>query len=212
MSSLGKHWKRELFSDEYKKKISPLGRKHSDKTKEKMSLSAKGKNIWSKGTKRTEETKQKMRIARVKQKPPFLEKHHTEEAKRKISEHHKKNGIGKWSKGRKWSEEIKQKIKLSHIGKKHPWQMGEKNPNWNNGKSFENYPKDWTETLRRSIRERDNYTCKICMKQQGDETFSVHHIDYNKNNCSPDNLITLCHQCHSKTNHNREEWIKYFNK
>lgn len=38
----------------------------------------------------------------------------------------------------------------------------------------------------------------------------VHHIDYNKFNCNPENLITLCKSCHVKTNHNRNYWINYF--
>lgn len=36
------------------------------------------------------------------------------------------------------------------------------------------------------------------------------HIDYNKKNCNPKNLITLCRKCHSKTNSNRDYWINYF--
>jgi len=40
---------------------------------------------------------------------------------------------------------------------------------------------------------------------------SVHHIDYNKQNCDDFNLITLCKSCHSKTGFNREYWIEYFN-
>jgi len=46
--------------------------------------------------------------------------------------------------------------------------------------------KNWTETLRRSIRERDGYICQMpgCNKQQGDKAFDVHHIDYNKENCN----------------------------
>ena len=71
-------------------------------------------------------------------------------------------------------------------------------------------PVDWTRTLRISIRERDHYTCRLCGEEQGDITYSVHHKDYNKNNCNPDNLITLCNSCHSKTNTNREYWIEYF--
>lgn len=39
----------------------------------------------------------------------------------------------------------------------------------------------------------------------------VHHIDYNKLNCNPNNLITLCKSCHMKTNFNREYWLDYFN-
>ena len=38
-----------------------------------------------------------------------------------------------------------------------------------------------------------------------------HHIDYNKKNCSLNNLITLCRSCHMKTNTNRNYWINYFN-
>ena len=39
------------------------------------------------------------------------------------------------------------------------------------------YTIDWTETLRRSIRERDKYICQICNKQQEDYSHSVHHIN-----------------------------------
>jgi hypothetical protein len=75
------------------------------------------------------------------------------------------------------------------------------------------YSVDWTNSLRISIRERDHYTCQLCGEKQGDRAFSVHHIDYNKQNCDPVNLITLCGHCHSKTNlNNREYWIEYFKK
>lgn len=82
----------------------------------------------------------------------------------------------------------------------------EKHPNWKNGTSFEPYSVDWTKTLKRSIKERDNFKCKVC----NDEGNFIHHIDYNKKNCNVDNLITLCNSCHSKTNYNRKHWIKYF--
>jgi hypothetical protein len=36
------------------------------------------------------------------------------------------------------------------------------------------------------------------------------HIDYNKKNCNPNNLISLCNSCHSKTNFDRKYWINYF--
>jgi 5-methylcytosine-specific restriction endonuclease McrA len=38
----------------------------------------------------------------------------------------------------------------------------------------------------------------------------VHHIDYDKDNLSPNNLITLCRRCHVKTNNNRDFWRNYF--
>lgn len=90
--------------------------------------------------------------------------------------------------------------------------LGEKHWNWQGGKSFDEYSVDWTETLKRSIRERDRYICQLCSKQQGDRAFNVHHIDYDKKNCNPYNLITLCHRCHSKTNYDREYWIDFFGK
>ena len=86
----------------------------------------------------------------------------------------------------------------------------EKSHLWKGGISFEPYSLDWTRTLRRSIRERDHYTCQLCSKQQEDCAHAVHHIDYNKANCNPDNLITLCNSCHSKTSINRDYWIRIF--
>lgn len=112
----------------------------------------------------------------------------------------KKGKEGYW-KGRKLSEETKQKIreaqyKLIKEGKHNLWK---------GGISFKPYSIDWTETLKRAIRERDHYLCQLC-SQYGNE---VHHIDYDKKNCSPDNLITLCHNCHNKTNNNRNYWKLY---
>jgi len=84
---------------------------------------------------------------------------------------------------------------------------GENSPAWKGGISFEPYSVDWTKTLRKSIRQRDKYICQICGKEPA---VHVHHIDYDKKNNNPDNLITLCRKCHGKTNHNRDYWIEYF--
>jgi len=86
----------------------------------------------------------------------------------------------------------------------------EKNSRWLGGKSFEEYTLDWTQTLKRSIRERDKYICQLCSEVQGDIALDVHHIDYNKKNCNPENLITLCRKCHMKTNYKRDYWLNYF--
>jgi hypothetical protein len=164
---------------------------------------------------------------------------HTEERKRKMSETHKKNGDGKWNKGRKHTKEQLEKMRLAHLGKKRPkefcekmskikmgkpclWSKGNKNyfwgkhfygeksPSWQGGKSFEPYSVDWNECLRRSIRERDKYICQKCNEPQGDFAHDVHHIDYDKKNCNPSNLITLCHICHLKINKNKDYWTNYF--
>jgi 5-methylcytosine-specific restriction endonuclease McrA len=89
-------------------------------------------------------------------------------------------------------------------------QNGDKNPSWKGGKSFEPYNLDWTKTLRQSIRERDHYVCQLCNKPQQERLHCVHHIDYDKQNCNPENLITLCVGCNTKVNVNREHWTNYF--
>jgi len=100
-------------------------------------------------------------------------------------------------------------ISCSRKGKKRTKQQkenisGKNNPNWKSGISFEPYPLEWTKTLRESIRQRDNYTCQYCGEKQTTRKLEVHHIDYNKNNLNPDNLISLCIKCHRITNGNRD--------
>jgi hypothetical protein len=135
-----------------------------------------------------------------------------------------KKGMVGCNKGKKFSEESRKKMSIAHKGeiwteerKKHGSlsHKGAKSWNWLGGKSFEEYTEDWTETLRNSIRERDKLMCQICGLHQEEldgfhKRLSVHHIDYDKKNLDPENLITLCISCHTKTNINREYWIKYF--
>ena len=110
--------------------------------------------------------------------------------------------------GRKMSEDFKKKCR-SHTGSL--------SSGWKGGKSFEKYTLNWTDTLKKSIRERDKYICQLCGKIQIEELeniekkLAVHHKNYDKKNCDPNNLITLCHKCHNKTNHNRNYWLNYFN-
>lgn len=108
-----------------------------------------------------------------------------------------------WNKGIPHSEETKRKISEAH--------KGAKSIRWRGGISFEPYGLDWTETLRKAIRQRDNYTCQLCDKKQKRPRLHVHHIDYDKTNNDPDNLTSLCLSCHSKTNINRKMWRRIFN-
>ena len=54
----------------------------------------------------------------------------------------------------------------------------------------------------RNIRERDGCECVICGTWlSAGETrtcLQVHHIDRNKDNDAPSNLITLCPSCHKR--------------
>lgn len=109
--------------------------------------------------------------------------------------------------GYKHSEITKKKMKDNHADFSR-----NKNANWQGGKSFEVYTIDWTQTLKKSIRERDKYICQICNRTQNEFNgkLHIHHIDYNKKNCNIENLVSLCIKCHCKTNWNREKWTKYF--
>lgn len=80
---------------------------------------------------------------------------------------------------------------------------GPNSPHWRGGKSFEPYPIIWNEQLKTMIRERDRYHCGLCGRPG---SMHVHHIDYDKAHCTPDNLITLCPNCHPRTNYRRAFW------
>ena len=82
----------------------------------------------------------------------------------------------------------------------------EEHPNWKGGIGNFPYPIEFNKELKEKIRERDNYICQEC-NQRG---LSVHHIDYDKQNNNPFNLIVLCSHCHAKTNFNREHWKRCF--
>ena len=141
----------------------------------------KGFTPWNKGKKHTQETKDK--VSRTKK---SQNRRMSEEEKTRLSEYNKR------------------------VGRKPPVIFGKDNNQWKGGLSYEVYPREWNKTLKRAIRERDKYTCQMCGGQPDNEALSVHHIDYNKYNCNPVNLVALCRSCHRKTNDNREEWIKYF--
>jgi len=92
--------------------------------------------------------------------------------------------------------------------------IGDKNPNWIDGLSRNPYGLEFNKDLKEVIRNRDRRKCQICGKIElyNNRELSIHHIDYNKQNNDPKNLIALCDSCHSKTNFNREKWINYFGK
>ena len=101
--------------------------------------------------------------------------------------------------GKLHTKETKQKISLGHGGTGIPYENSE-------------YPPKWTEKFKNKIRKRDNHQCQICGKKQklNIEKLHVHHIDYNKDDLNPANLISLCRSCHMKTNGDREIFKEYF--
>lgn len=47
------------------------------------------------------------------------------------------------------------------------------------------------------IRERDGNMCAVCDAPPRNKALPVHHIDEDPGNDRPENLITLCHRCHT---------------
>ena len=81
--------------------------------------------------------------------------------------------------------------------------QGEKNPQWQGGICEKKYPKEFNNNLKEKIKQRDCYQCQLCFENK---KLEVHHMNYDKNNCEENNLITLCKSCHSRTNSNRDIW------
>lgn len=74
--------------------------------------------------------------------------------------------------------------------------VGEKNPFYIHGQASRPYPLTFRK-MRAIIKERDGYLCQRCGLEEVHRSHHIHHIDFDKNNTSPDNLITLCVSCHA---------------
>lgn len=214
------HQRAKPLTDEHKEKISK-GNKGKVRTEE----FKRGVSLFHKGRRLTKEHKKA--ISRGNK-----GKVRTEEYKNKVSQvlkgYYKKGGVP-WNKGKTnvYSEERLEELRRDYkccLGEA-PWnkgkkdiyskktlikmslaKIGEKSPTWNGGSSFDPYCISWTSKYRDFIKRRDNYECQNsdCEKKGG--ILHVHHIDYDKQNCDPSNLITLCNSCNSKANFNREYW------
>lgn len=118
--------------------------------------------------------------------------------------------IGEKFKGRKLSEEHKQKISLSGIGRKHTLEsrqkMSGKNSHFWKGGITHIHQKIRTsleyKIWRKSVFERDNYTCVWCGDNRGGN-LEADHIKpfafYPELRFAIDNGRTLCKKCHRTT-------------
>ncbi len=186
--------------------------KETDHRVYKNSEAKKGQIPWNKGKPLSEETRQRISET-LKRKygsgdivHPMKGKKHTEKSRRNMSENHYDiSGENHPMYGKHLSEETRQKMSLA--------QSGEKNHRWLGGKSFEPYGLEFNDELKEQIRERNNHQCQLCRRDQEEfsRLLSVHHIDYNKQNNDPQNLVSLCDFCHIKTNFDRDYWEIYFN-
>lgn len=121
---------------------------------------------------------------------------------RKLSEEHKEN-IAKGNRGKVASKEKRLKISLSL--------MGEKHHNWKGGISNELYCDIWLDKeYKEDILSRDNHVCQSFDCWKTIDRLCCHHINYDKKNCHPWNIITLCISCNSRANTNRKHWTGFY--
>lgn len=104
-------------------------------------------------------------------------------------------------------------------GRKHEEETKIKMKEWHkiNRPNFGEYPSIFNEDLKENIRKRDNYICQNCNITEEEHiivfgrVLAVHHINYIKEDCSKNNLITLCISCNIRANYNKEYWKKMYN-
>lgn len=193
---------RALWTDEqresYANKVREANKKRDPETQRKFTHCHKGKPAWNKGEKMPlysgsnhwnwggkmpQESIEKMRqsLTGKKQSPELVQKRVDARA------------------GYQHSEEVKEKIGNAN--------SGDGNGNWLGGKSYEPYaPVFADKRFKAGIRERDNNECQNPDCRKNCDTLTIHHINYDKKNCEPKNLITLCNSCNARANYNREFW------
>lgn len=198
------------------------GKKVSKKTREKISLSSKGKKLTEEcrikigvkvkiywilnpgyrermkilHTGKTSYWKGKSRERHVieSMRKSNLGSKHTEEHRRKISN----SNLGK-----KMSEEARSKLSKSKNGVPQFHQRGDKNVNWKGGVSPEHARIRKSAEMcewKRNVFKRDNYTCQDCGQKSGN--IRAHHVKqfcfYPELRFDLDNGKTLCETCHNK--------------
>ena len=171
-----------------------LGQKHTLESRMKMSMVLKGR-------KRSDESRMRISMAKkgkgLGENNPNFGNKYSEEARKKISDK---------AKGRKIS--IETKLLLSN--KMKGTRLGKENPAWKGGICKDPYCPDFTQGLKSYIKYRDDNKCQNPNCKGTSLRLCAHHIDYNKNNCDTQNLITICASCNSSANTNRERWTIFY--
>jgi len=182
------------------------GSHHSEESKLKNSIAHIGMPSGNKGKtgwKPSKEQLQKMKEAKIGDKNPMYGKD--------------LSGKNNPFYGRRHTAKARQQMRENHAdvsGEKHPmWGLGgmpgKANPAWRDGRSKTKYASGWG-YLAKTIRLRDNGLCVLCGEfDQTGRKPSVHHIDCNKKNDDPLNLVTLCTKCHRKIHASKDSEQDY---
>jgi len=169
------------------------GQKASIETRTKLSKSKKGCTPWNKGKVDVQiysiETRKKMSLSRIGKESPNKGKvnwfKHTKETKQKIANY--------------WKDP-EYRNNLSGIN----------HYSYDPNRNYEYCQIFSDNEFKNSIKERDNYKCSNKDCWETTKTLCIHHIDYDKKNCHPDNLICVCISCNVRANSNKSYWEKYY--
>ena len=106
--------------------------------------------------------------------------------------------------GRCHSKESIRKISIGKGGTGIPGELSEYGP-------------EFDSALKEQIRFRDSYKCQECgcTQIENGRGLDIHHIDYDKMNNKPINLISLCRHCHGLTNSRKKDrtfWVQHYQK
>jgi len=89
---------------------------------------------------------------------------------------------------------------------------GPGNINWGGGLATGIYCGIWRDKeFKFDIRDRDGHKClnPYC-NSLSPEDLSIHHINYDKQDCNPKNLITVCRSCNTKANTDRDWHMAWY--
>lgn len=173
-----------------------LGKKHSKEWKE--NHGKKIKELW-----KTSKYREKIIFSiKGKKKPPFTDQHIKNMSISRKGIH--SSPKTEFKKGFKHTQEFKENLSKRITG--------ENNWNWQGGISRCKHDKFFNNKFKRLIRKRDNQICMLCgvHREKLKRALDVHHVNYDKLFTVPQNCISLCLSCHSKTNKNRKYWINFF--
>jgi len=112
-----------------------------------------------------------------------------------------------WSKG--LTSENDDRLRKMSIKILESYQFGEREPHNKGTGGPGPYCEEWKDAqYKKDIKERDNNECKNpdCWHTSDYLSLIVHHINYDKRDCKPTNLVTACVSCNSRANSNKEYW------
>lgn len=224
----------KILTDEHKRKISLKHKGKRISEEQKNDISKKLKELWqdrkyrkmminsSKKYWNKKSSKKRMSKATIKR---FMKEEEREIISETLKKYFKDNpekilkGVNHPFYGKKLSNEHKaailkaistpctlnKKIKISC------WHQGILKEQWKEFLTNNEYCDAWNDKeYKEDILYRDNYECQNPDCYGNYKILNRHHIDYDKKNCKPDNLITLCNGCNSRANYNRDYWKELY--